>query len=174
MSIVSSKSTAGASQRSSVVSRDRLDRWISAAGNQSIRYGLVVVLLWIGGMKFTSYEAEAISGFVNNSPLMSWTYSVFSSRAVSALIGVAEIAIALLIFARPFSATAAVVGAALACGMFFTTLSFMVSTPGIWEAAAGGVPAISVTPGQFLVKDFVLLGASIWIFAEAYKGLSHK
>ena len=24
------------------------------------RYGLVIVLLWIGGMKFTAYEAEGI------------------------------------------------------------------------------------------------------------------
>ena len=44
---------------------------IETIGRHSIRYGLIVVLLWIGGMKFTSYEAEAISGFVANSPLMS-------------------------------------------------------------------------------------------------------
>jgi reactive chlorine resistance protein C len=35
---------------------------VETAGRHSIRYGLVIVLLWIGGMKFNVYEAEGISG----------------------------------------------------------------------------------------------------------------
>jgi hypothetical protein len=31
----------------------------------------VVVLQWIGGMKFTAYEAEGIKPLVENSPLVS-------------------------------------------------------------------------------------------------------
>src|SRR5687768_18417386 len=96
-------------------------RWsecIETAGRHAIRYGLVLALFWIGGMKFTAYEAEGISGFVSNSPLMSWAYSVFSVQSFSALLGVTELAIALLIASRPFSARAALVGTALAVGMF--------------------------------------------------------
>ena len=37
-----------------------------------IRYGLVLVLAWIGAMKFTAYEAEGIKNLVETSPLMSW------------------------------------------------------------------------------------------------------
>jgi uncharacterized membrane protein YkgB len=77
-------------------------RTLEAAGRHLVRYGLVLVLLWIGGMKFTVYEADGISGFVSNSPLMSWAYSVFSAQGFSALLGVTEIATALLIAARPF------------------------------------------------------------------------
>ena len=58
-------------------------------------------------------------------------------------------------------------GNALAIGMFLTTLSFLLTTPGVWEESAGGFPALSVAPGQFLIKDLVLLGASIWSFGEA-------
>jgi reactive chlorine resistance protein C len=137
-----------------------------AVGRHSARYGLVLALFWIGGMKFTAYEAEGIMGFVTNSPLMNWAYSVFSVRSFAALLGVTEIIIALLIASRPFSARAAVVGGALAVGMFLTTLSFLVTTPGVWEASAGGFPALSVIPGQFLVKDFVLFGASLRLFGE--------
>ena len=43
-----------------------------AVGRELARYGLVVVVGWIGLMKFTAYEAEGISPFVANSPLMSW------------------------------------------------------------------------------------------------------
>ena len=140
-----------------------------AVGRHSVRYGLVLVLLWIGGMKFTAYEAAGISSFVANSPLMSWAYSVFSLQGFSALLGVTEIVTALLIAARPLSARAALVGGASAVGMFSTTLSFLLTTPGVWEATAGGFPALSVVPGQFLVKDVVLLGASLWMFGEDWR-----
>jgi reactive chlorine resistance protein C len=44
---------------------------IRSAGLHVMCYGLVVVLLWVGGMKFTAYEAEGIKPMVENSPLMS-------------------------------------------------------------------------------------------------------
>lgn len=142
---------------------------MEAVGRHSIRYGLVLVLLWIGGMKFTAYEAAGISGFVANSPLMSWAYSLFSIQGFSALLGVTEIVIALLIAARPLSTRAALVGSAAAIGMFLTTLSFLLTTPGVWEASAGGFPALSVVPGQLLIKDVVLLGAALWMFGEDWR-----
>jgi uncharacterized membrane protein YkgB len=145
---------------------------VEALGRHAARYSLVIVLLWIGSMKFTAYEAEGISGFVSNSPLMSWAYSVFSVRSFSALLGVMEIAIALMIASRPFSTRAAFVGSGLAVGMFLTTLSFLVTTPGVWEPSAGGFPALSVVPGQFLVKDFVLFGASLRLFGDDWRTLT--
>ncbi len=36
------------------------------------RTGLIVVLLWIGGLKAFQYEAQGIVPFVANSPLMSF------------------------------------------------------------------------------------------------------
>ena len=36
------------------------------------RIGIIVVLLWIGGLKVTQYEAEGIVPFVANSPVMSF------------------------------------------------------------------------------------------------------
>lgn len=137
-------------------------------GQHVMRYSLVLVLLWIGGMKFTAYEAAAIQGFIQNSPAFSWMNAVFSERTASGLIGVAEIAIALLIAARPISSRAGVVGGALAAGMFLSTLSFMLTTPGVFEPALG-FPALSVVPGQFLIKDVVLFAVSIWCIGEAIR-----
>src|ERR671918_113178 len=65
------------------------------------RYGLVIVLLWIGAMKFTAYEAEGIKPLVANSPLMSWIYEVMSVRAFAAVLGVIEIGLGVLIAVRP-------------------------------------------------------------------------
>ena len=144
---------------------DRLD--IQALGGSVVRYGLVAVVGWIGLMKFTHYEAEGIRPFVANSPLMSWAYSVLSVDAFSALLGVMEVTVAVLIALRPLAARASAVGSALAVGMFATTLSFLLTTPGVWETSLGGFPAISVLPGQFLLKDVVLLGAALWTLGES-------
>ncbi|HEX8200412.1 MAG TPA: DUF417 family protein [Isosphaeraceae bacterium] len=145
--------------------RNRID--IQALGGSVVRYGMVAVVGWIGLMKFTHYEAEGIRPFVANSPLLSWAYSVLSVDGVSALLGVAEVAIAALIALRPLSARTSAVGSALAVGMFATTLSFLVATPGVREPTLGRFPAISAVPGQFLLKDVVLLGAALWTLGEA-------
>jgi uncharacterized membrane protein YkgB len=146
---------------------------MESAGHHLLRYGLVAVLAWIGGMKFTAYEAEGIAGFVANSPLMSWAYSIFSHRQFSALLGVTEIFAALLIAARPFSARLSAVGGAMAVGMFLTTLTFLFSTPGVVEPSLG-FPALSAVPGQFLIKDVVLLGAALWSTGEALRAVHQE
>lgn len=156
--------------RDSAAASARWTTWIEAAGCHSVRYGLVLVLLWIGAMKFTGYEAEGISGFVSNSPLMSWAYQVLSTRQFSALLGVAELFIAALIASRPFSPKLSAAGSTLATGMFLTTLSFLFSTPGVVESSLG-FPALSALPGQFLIKDIVLLGAAVWSAGEALRAV---
>jgi uncharacterized membrane protein YkgB len=143
---------------------------MEAAGRHATRYGLVLVLLWIGGMKFTAYEAEGISGFVSNSPLMFWAYQLFSKGQFSVILGAAELLTALLIAARPYSAKLSAVGSALAAGMFLTTLSFLLTTPGVIEPSLG-FPALSALPGQFLIKDAVLLGAALWTVGEALRAI---
>ena len=142
---------------------------VEAVGRELARYGLVVVVAWIGLMKFTAYEAEGISRYVAHSPLMSWVYGFLSHRGFSAVLGAVELTIAILIAARPFSPRATAVGSALAVGMFLTTLSFLVTTPFVWETRAGGFPALSGVPGQFLIKDLPLLGISLWTLGEAWK-----
>jgi uncharacterized membrane protein YkgB len=136
-------------------------------GMHVTRYGLVLVLLWIGGMKFTAYEAEGIRPLVANSPLMGWVYNLMSVTAFSSLLGVVEIAIGLLIALRPVWPAGSALGSGLAVGMFLTTLSFLATTPG-WEPSLGGFPAVSAMPGQFVLKDIVLLGAALWTAGEAW------
>lgn len=36
-----------------------------------------------------------------------------------------------------------------------------------WEASLGGFPALSVVPGQFLLKEVVLLAAAIALLGNA-------
>jgi reactive chlorine resistance protein C len=139
---------------------------LSDLGIHLIRYGLVLVIFWIGAMKFTAYEANGIQPLVANSPLMGWLYGFLSVRAFSSLLGIVEIALAVMLGLRWLSPRVSAIGSMLAILMFLTTLSFLVSTPG-WEPSLGGFPALAVVPGQFLLKDIVLLGASIWSLGES-------
>src|SRR5437588_17581 len=143
-----------------------LSRRLNVIGLFVARYGVVIVLLWIGGMKFTAYEAEGIKPLVANSPLMSWVYGITSVIAFSAVLGVIEIGIGLLIGLRPLWPMGCVIGSLLAVAMFLTTLSFLFTTPG-WEPSLGGFPALSAMPGQFLLKDVVSLGIALLSAGEA-------
>ncbi|MFB3041295.1 MAG: DUF417 family protein, partial [Candidatus Poribacteria bacterium] len=64
---------------------------LSALGAFLVRYGLVLVILWIGAMKFTAYEANGIQPLVANSPFMGWVYQIFSVQGFSNLLGTVEI-----------------------------------------------------------------------------------
>ena len=122
----------------------------------------------IGVLKFTTGEAQGIQPLVANSPLMFWLYRIFTVQGVSNLIGMIEISVALLIALRPLSARLSFIGSIGAIITFVFTVSFLLSTPGAVQFSHG-VPLLG-DAGQFLIKDLVLLGASIWTAAEAQSG----
>jgi uncharacterized membrane protein YkgB len=150
----------------SVARREEISSKVTALGHRVLRYGLALAIGWIGLMKFTGYEAQGIEPLVANSPFLGWVYNIWTVRQFAAGLGVVEVVIAILIALRPWSRKASAIGSALAVLMFLTTLSFLFSTPG-WESSLGGFPAVSAMPGQFLLKDVVLLGAAIWSLGEA-------
>jgi reactive chlorine resistance protein C len=170
----------------------RLDR----IGAVLTRLGLVIVTLWIGGLKVTHYEAEGIAPFVANSPLMSWLYNsprdyerhrtaegavnaanaswhqVNGTYSDSLLIGLMIVAIGATIafgFRYPL---AGVVGGILLVGMSVVTLSFLITTPEAWVPAHGasayGFPFLAA-PGRLVIKDAIMLGASLWSAADSAK-----
>jgi len=141
---------------------------IQTLGAFLLRYGLVLVLCWIGAMKFTAYEAEGIKPLVETSPIMSWMYKFLSIQATSNVIGIAEITAAVLLAIRPISAKLSALGSVLAVFTFLATLTFLFSLPG-WEKSLGGFPALSGS-GGFLLKDVVLLGASFWTLGDSLAG----
>ena len=138
---------------------------IQKVGELVIRYGLVLVLGWIGAMKFTTYEAAGIKALVETSPFMSWMYRVFSVQATSNVIGIAELTAAALIAIKPVLGKLSAIGSVLGLCTFLTTLTFLFSLPG-WEKSLGGFPALSGS-GGFLLKDTVPLGAALFTLGDS-------
>ncbi len=140
-------------------------------GGLAARYGLVLVIAWIGALKFTGYEAAGIEPLVSHSPLTSWLYGFLSVKGLSAALGVAELVIALLLAVKPWAPRLSIVGSVAAIGLFVTTLSFLITTPGVIEPSAGIAGALSST-GQFLIKDAALLGVAVWTLTDALRTIS--
>ena len=144
-----------------------------ALGTYGAYFALAVIYFWFGGMKFTHYEAVGLVPLVSNSPFLGWVYDIFSVDTFASLLGVLEVSIGVLIAGRLLSPKLSLIGGALSAGLFFTTLSFMFSTPGVIEPGLG-FPAITVAPGQFLLKDIGLLAASIFVAGHSLTKLQSR
>lgn len=145
----------------------------SRIGGNAIRLSIALVLAWIGAMKFTAYEATAIQGLVQSSPLISWLYGFLSVQGVSNLIGTIEILTAGALILGFWFGRIGLLGALAAAATFLLTSSFLFTAPG-WEASLGGFPALSVVPGQFLLKDLVLLAGSIFLVGDSLQRIAGR
>jgi len=154
-----------------------------------------VVLVWIGGLKFASYEADGIVPLVANSPFMSFLYPRpapeyrqhmnregqlvpanqrwnESNRTypVSDGLGVVILSIGILIALYPIWPQVSAIGSFLLVLMSLTTLSFLVTTPEAWVPALGdphhGFPYLSGA-GRLIVKDCIMLGAAVLTMSDA-------
>jgi uncharacterized membrane protein YkgB len=165
------------------------------------RAGLVVVLVWIGGLKVYHYEADGIAPFVANSPFMSFLYAdpghykghmnpegavVPANRAWHEANGTYPFALGLgavivlygvLIALHPVLPQAATVGSFLVVVMSFVTLSFLVTTPECWVPDRGGpehgFPLLSGA-GRLVVKDAIMMGAALVTMADSAKAYLRK
>lgn len=167
------------------------------AGMHFCRWGLVIVLLWIGGLKAFRYEANGIVPFVANSPVMNFFYAheapeykkhmnkegeykpeniawheENNTYAFSYGLGAVIVLIGVLIALYPFFPGVSAVGSFLAMGMSVITLSFLITTPETWVPALGdaehGFPYLSGA-GRLVVKDVIMFGAAMVTMAQAAK-----
>jgi reactive chlorine resistance protein C len=158
------------------------------------RVGLIVVLLWIGGLKAFRYEADGIVPFVANSPLMNFWYAdpgnyKAHKNPEGALVpenrewheanrtypfayglGTVIVLYGLLLCLHPWLPQVATVGSFLVVVMSFVTLSFLITTPECWVPALGdanhGFPYLSGA-GRLVLKDAIMLGAALVTMADS-------
>ena len=142
------------------------DQWaarLSAVGQAISRYGLALTLAWIGFGKYMKMEA----GADRTQPVDELGLRRLQRQHRRARIGNPGDRSAILIVTRPVSARLSAIGSAMAIVLFCGTLSFLFTTPGVVSRFAGPVPVLSALPGQFLLKDVVLLGVAVWTLGEA-------
>ena len=158
-------------------------------GINLIRVAILVIFVWIGGLKFWNYEAEGIVPFVANSPFMSFFYTKSAPEykeykikkkvslmrpSISGMKRITPMAflmdwvflimtIGVLTFLGIFSPKIGLIGAGLAIIMTLGTLSFLVTTPEVWVPDLGsgehGFPLLTGA-GRWLLK--------MWLFWQVH------
>lgn len=124
--------------------------------------GTALILIWLGVFKYTPTEAAVIEGLVQNHPLMSWLYDIFSLQTVSNLIGTAEIIVGVGFIAGLFNKKIGLISGVAGLIIFITTLSFLFTTPGLLKVTDGVFVA-----EFFMVKDLMYVAASIMLIERS-------
>ncbi|MBD1367190.1 DUF417 family protein [Mucilaginibacter sp. ZT4R22] len=124
-----------------------------------------LILIWIGIFKFTPTEAAAIMPLVQHSFLMNWMYKIGSTQGVSNFIGLFEIVTGTLLIASFWNKKAGLIAGYLTVIIFLTTLSFLLTTPGVWKIV-DGVPVSEF----FIVKDLAFLAAGFMVIGKNSPG----
>jgi len=166
------------------------------------RIGLIVVLLWIGGLKVFEYEADGIVPFVANSPTMSFLYKFPSPEYKKHMnpegalvpenrawhqenhtyefaygLGAVIVLYGLMLCLHPWLPQVAAVGSFLIFIMSLVTLSFLITTPESWVPSLGdahhGFPYLSGR-GRLVVKDAIMMGAALVTMADSARAYLKK
>ena len=154
------------------VAKSNLTKLAAWIGDHNIPFlvasiGMIVMLLWAGSYKMTAPGAEGIIPLVSNSPLISWHFKLFGPYVGSDLIGLTEIIAAVLMIVGYLKPKAGILGGIIASGMFFTTSTMIITTPGA-ITTVHGMKYMSFL-GLFLFKDVISLGVSLYLIS--YFGL---
>ena len=164
-------------------------------GIHLIRIAILIIFVWIGGLKFWNYEAEGIVPFVANSPFMSFFYNKQAPEyknhkmkegernelkqnwhqgnntyGFSHGLGMLIISIGILVFSGWFFPKIGVIGSLLAIIMPLGTLSCLVTTPEVWVPDLGsgkyGFPLLSGA-GRLVIKDTAILAGAVVLLSES-------
>ncbi len=171
-------------------------------GINLIRVAILIIFVWIGGLKFYHYEAEGIVPFVANSPLMSFFYSkqapeyktyklkegevdkvknewheANNTYSYARGLGILIMTIGVLTFLGIFFPRVGLVGAVLVVIMTIGTLSFLVTTPECWVPDLGsgehGFPLLSGA-GRLVIKDTAIIAGALVLISDSAQRILKK
>lgn len=127
------------------------------------RISILIVMIWIGGLKVFQYEADGIVPFVANSPLMSFFYEKKAPEykeyknpegktiqknidwhkqnktyVFAYGLGIVIVIIGVLTFLGIWFTKIGLLGGLLTFGMSLVTLTFLITTPEVYVPSLGG------------------------------------
>lgn len=165
------------------------------AGIFLLRLAILIIFIWIGGLKFWNYEAEGIVPFVANSPFMNFFYEKQAPEykayklkegeyspekhawhisnntyGFSHGLGILIMTIGVLVFMGTFAPKIGLIGSLLAIVMTIGTLSFLITTPEVWVSDLGsgewGFPLLSGA-GRLVIKDTAILAGAVILLSDS-------
>jgi uncharacterized membrane protein YkgB len=148
-----------------IAKASKLDIIISDFDLHVVRAAMIIVFLVFGCQKWFAYEAHALIPFISHGPLIFWLYPAFGIRGAAFFLGSAEWTTGILMFLGFWNRKVAVIGSLGSCATYLATVTIIPFFPDAWAAPAGGFPAATL-PFLFLIKDIVLLAASVYLLKQ--------
>lgn len=126
-----------------------------------IRASMVIIFAYFGYQKWSEETAQVLIPYISHGPLIFWMYPAFGIRGATLFLGISEWLFGALLFLGFWNKKFGVVGALGSIATFVGTLTIIPFMPNAWSASGGAVPPI-----PFLVKDIVLLAASVYLLKQ--------
>jgi uncharacterized membrane protein YkgB len=133
-----------------------------------IRASMVLIFFFFGYQKWFQYEVERLIPYISNGPLIFWLYPALGMRGATWFLGASEWTFGTLLLLGFWNKKLGILGALGSTITFITTVTIIPFMPDGWDAAAGGFPAMTGNV-PFLMKDVVLLAASIYLLKQDVK-----
>jgi len=130
-----------------------------------MRATMVALFFVFGCQKWFDYEAHALVPFISHGPLIFWLYPLLGIRGAAFFLGTAEWLFGFLMFLGFWNKKLGILAALGSCGTYVATVTIIPFFPDAWAAPAGGFPAATL-PFLFLMKDIVLLAASVYLLKQ--------
>ena len=139
-------------------------------GIHLIRVAILIIFVWIGGLKFWNYEAEGIVPFVANSPFMSFFYAENAPEYKEYKLKEGEFDPAkhqwhetnrTYVFSRGLGILIMTIGILTFLGIFSPKLGL------------AGFPLLSGA-GRLVIKDTAILAGAIVVLADSAKGVLNQ
>lgn len=130
-----------------------------------LRYGLAIVFIWLGLLKFKNTEADYLNDILKNSSLFSWLLKYITAYTFTLVLAYLQIIIGLLILIKPISKKLSFIGSTLAFVILIISFSTIFTSSDVWQTGYG-FPELSKL-GQSILKDLILLGAAAWCVSDS-------
>ena len=135
-------------------------------GIKFIRVAILVVFVWIGGLKYKEHKNPEGAFVPENRAWHEANNTYTFSYGLGALI----MSIGILVFLGIFFPKVALIGDTLAIIMTLGTLSFLVTTPEVWVPNLGGeefgFPLLSGA-GRLVIKAIVILAGAVVLLSDS-------
>lgn len=130
-----------------------------------LRYGLALVFIWLGWLKFKNTEADYLNDILKNSSLFAWMLKYITAYTFSLIVAYLQLAIGILLLLKPASKKLAFAGGIMAVVILSLSVTTLCTSAYVWQSGYG-FPELSKV-GQSMLKDLVLLGAAAWCVSDA-------
>ncbi|MBS2098821.1 DUF417 family protein [Carboxylicivirga linearis] len=142
-----------------------LAKSFKAIGQFIFRYGLALIFIWLGILKFKNSEADYLKDILQNSSMFSWMLKYVTSYTFSLIIAYLQIGIGILLAIKPVAKKLSLVGGLLAVLVLGISVLTLFTSGYVWQTGYG-FPELSKV-GQSILKDLLLFGAAAWCVGDS-------